>query len=82
MRVSVIISTYNNPTWLEKVIWGYECQTFRDFELIIADDGSREPTKELVERFKQNSSLDIIHVWHSDDGFQKSAILNKAIRAS
>ena len=39
MTISVIISTYNNPAWLQKVIWGYECQTYKDFELIIADDG-------------------------------------------
>ncbi len=82
MRISVIISTYNNPTWLEKVLWGYECQTYKNFELIVADDGSGQPTKDLLERFKQNSSLPVIHVWHPDDGFQKSAILNKGIVAS
>ena len=47
MTVSVIISTYNRPAWLQKVIWGYECQTYEDFELIIADDGSQQPTKIL-----------------------------------
>src|SRR5262245_85520 len=82
MKLSVIISTYNNPKWLEKVLWGYESQTHRDFEVVIADDGSGEPTRELIEKFKKESSLQIIHVWHPDDGFQKSAILNKAIVAS
>lgn len=82
MRVSVIISTYNNPAWLEKVLWGYECQTYKDFELIIADDGSGQPTVDLIERFRKNSLLTIIHVWHPDDGFQKSTILNKAIEAA
>ena len=82
MTVSVIISTYNKPAWLQKVIWGYECQTHKDFELIIADDGSGQPTKELVEKFQTESNLKIKHVWHPDNGFQKSAILNKAILAS
>jgi glycosyltransferase involved in cell wall biosynthesis len=82
MKVSVIISTYNNPAWLEKVIWGYECQTYKNFELIVADDGSSQPTFDLLERFKKTSRLPIIHVWHPDNGFQKSAILNKAIEAS
>jgi glycosyltransferase involved in cell wall biosynthesis len=82
MRISVIISTYNNPAWLEKVVWGYECQTYSDFELIIADDGSGQPTKDLIEGFQKNSALSITHVWHADDGFQKSAILNKGIIAS
>jgi glycosyltransferase involved in cell wall biosynthesis len=82
MKVSVIISTYNAPEWLEKVLWGYECQTYKHFELVIADDGSGEPTRELIERIKKSSSLEIVHVWHEDRGFQKSQILNKAIEAS
>jgi glycosyltransferase involved in cell wall biosynthesis len=82
MRVSVIISTYNSPEWLEKVLWGYECQSHKDFELIVADDGSGEATLKLVEKFKKESALDIIHVWHEDRGFQKSEILNKAIAAA
>ena len=77
--VSVIISTYNKPAWLQKVIWGYESQTYIDFELIIADDGSGQPTKELIELFQRESNLTIKHVWQPDNGFQKSAILNKAI---
>jgi glycosyltransferase involved in cell wall biosynthesis len=82
MKISVIISTYNNPAWLEKVMWGYECQTHKDFEFIIADDGSGQPTRDLIERFRQNSTLEIKHVWHPDNGFQKSAILNKAVAAA
>lgn len=82
MKVSVIISTYNNPAWLEKVMWGYECQTYKNFEFIIADDGSGQPTPDLIERFRQHSLLEIKHVWHPDNGFQKSAILNKAVAAS
>jgi glycosyltransferase involved in cell wall biosynthesis len=44
MRLSVIFTTYNQPAWLEKVLWGFEAQTFRDFEIVIADDGSDAPT--------------------------------------
>lgn len=82
MKISVIISTYNSPAWLEKVLWGYECQTYKDFEIVIADDGSGDPTKELIQRFQRESALKIIHVWHEDRGFQKSEILNKATLAA
>jgi glycosyltransferase involved in cell wall biosynthesis len=82
MKVSVIISTYNSPAWLEKVLWGYSCQTYKNFEIVIADDGSGEPTRSLIEQMKKQSQLQIIHVWHEDRGFQKSQILNKAIQAS
>lgn len=82
MRISVIISTYNKPSWLEKVLWGYEEQQGSEFDLVIADDGSGEETRELIERFQRDSQLSIQHVWHPDDGFQKSRILNKATLAA
>lgn len=82
MKVSVIISTYNAPEWLEKVLWGYELQSDKNFEIVIADDGSGAETRDIIEAFKAHSSLEITHVWHEDRGFQKSEILNKAIQAS
>ncbi|SFD32484.1 glycosyltransferase family 2 protein [Algibacter pectinivorans] len=81
-KLSVILSTYNAEAWLEKVLWGYCCQTFKDFEIVIADDGSGPKTKLLIEAFKKDYNLDINHVWQEDDGFQKSRILNKAIVAA
>jgi glycosyltransferase involved in cell wall biosynthesis len=80
--IGVIISTYNNPSWLEKVLWGYECQSFKDFELIIADDGSTEETDHLIKKFQQNSNLKIQHIWQENEGFRKNRILNFAITAS
>lgn len=80
-NISVIISTYNSEAWLEKVLWSYEAQTYRDFEIVIADDGSKQPTFDLIDTIKQEVSYPIVHVWHEDNGFQKSMILNKAIKA-
>lgn len=82
MKVSVIISTYNNPKWLEKVLCGLSFQEYKDFEVLIADDGSKEDTKTLVEECRKKYSLDIKHVWHEDLGFRKTAILNKAVKQS
>lgn len=82
ITISVIISTYNHPEWLQKVLFGYEAQTFKKFEIIIADDGSGEETKALIEKFSVDSLIPVIHVWHEDKGFRKSEILNKAILAS
>jgi len=79
--ISVIISTYNSPDWLAKVLYGYNNQTYRDFEVIIADDGSNQETIDLIESLKTEVFYNIIHVWHEDNGFQKSQILNKAILA-
>jgi len=80
-KISIIISTYNAEEWLEKVLWGFNCQIFKDFEVVIADDGSRNETKELVTRISDEVFYELKHVWQEDDGFQKSKILNKAIVA-
>lgn len=79
MKASVIISTYNAEAWLEKVLLGFNVQTEKDFEIIIADDGSGPKTRELIEQMRIKLSTPIIHVWHEDNGFQKTQILNKAI---
>jgi len=78
-KASVIISTYNKPLWLQKVLWSYEVQTETNFEIIIADDGSTIETKNLIDEFKAKSKLSITHVWQEDKGFRKTKILNKAI---
>ena len=81
-KASIIISTYNSPKWLKKVLWSFDCQTEINFEIIIADDGSGKETKMLVDTFKEKTVKHIEHVWHEDNGFQKTIILNKAILAS
>lgn len=79
MKITVIASTYNAEEWLEKVLLGYRCQTWRDFELIVADDGSRASTRALVERFAADYPVPLRHVWHEDDGYRRQEILNAAI---
>ena len=53
MKISVIVSTYDSPEWLKKVLWGFETQTFKDFELVIADDGSTSETRKVIESFRK-----------------------------
>lgn len=79
LDTSIIISTYNSPEWLEKVLYGYNNQTYRQFEIIIADDGSTDVTRQLLKKMEEQVFYPIIHVWHEDDGFQKTKILNKAL---
>ena len=82
MLISVIFTTYNSPAWLEKVLWGFHAQSDRGFEIVIADDGSGEATRTVIEAFKRESDLSVQHVWHPDDGFQKCRILNKGVVAA
>lgn len=80
MKASVIFTTYNSPAWLQKVLWGYKYQTEKDFQLIVADDGSGTETAETIEEMRSIVDFPIVHVWHPDEGFRKCKILNDAIR--
>lgn len=79
MLLSIIITTYNSEVWLSKVLTAYTVQTFDDFEIIIADDGSNSKTKDVIDSFYSKFKNPILHVWQPDEGFQKCKILNKAI---
>lgn len=82
LGISVIISTYNNEAWLQKVLEGYKYQTYDHYEVIVADDGSRERTKKLIESFQKDYPVPLHHVWHEDDGYRRQRILNIAIVAA
>lgn len=77
--ISVILSTYNNPSALEKSLWGYRDQTDQNFDILIADDGSGPATRQVIQQAQREAPVRITHVWHEDIGFRKSAILNQAI---
>ncbi len=79
MKASVIITTYNAEDWLRKVLIGFSVQSEADFEIVIADDGSTDKTKSILDEFTSAFKYPIRHIWHADEGFQKSKILNRAI---
>ena len=82
VTISLIVSTYNQPDFLAIVLKAITQQRDQDIELIIADDGSEHQTKELIEEFASSSQIPLLHVWHEDEGFRKSVVLNKAIVAA
>ncbi len=82
MKLGVVVTTYNSPTWLEKVLYGYENQTDKDFQVIVADDGSGPDTKKVISDFQRRGKLEITHEWQKDEGFQKTKILNQCVRNS
>lgn len=82
MFASVIFTTYNHPKWLEKTLWGFSMQSYRDFEIIVADDGSDDETRAVIESMQSQIDIPIRHIWQQDDGFQKCRVMNKAILES
>ncbi|GGE06508.1 MULTISPECIES: glycosyltransferase family 2 protein [Sphingobacterium] len=80
--VAIMVSTYNWPEALERCVQTILAQDRLPDEILIADDGSGEATKQAVERLKSLSKLPIHHIWHPDEGFRLSVIRNKAIEAA
>lgn len=81
MKISVVLSTYNWPEALRLVLSSLVGQTHRNFEIVIADDGSREETRAVIADFAAASPVRVEHLWQEDAGFRKARILNAAIRA-
>jgi glycosyltransferase involved in cell wall biosynthesis len=74
-RVSVIIGAYNGEKFLRPAIEGILNQTFRDFELIVVDDDSRDNTARILEEFRDEK----MRVVHNDQNLGISATLNKGL---
>lgn len=80
--ISILLATYNWPEALKLCLESLATQTDRDFEIIIADDGSTEDTRALIESIKVLHPISITHLWQEDQGFRKTQILNQAIAAA
>jgi glycosyltransferase involved in cell wall biosynthesis len=81
MRLSLIVSTYNNPAALEAIFTRLagDAHGLPD-EVVVADDGSGPATRTLIEKWQRQAPFPIKHVWHEDLGFRKTRILNAAIK--
>lgn len=82
-KISVIVTTYNNPQFLEMVLRSlvgqrrsYGCPVY---EVVVADDGSGPETAEMLARLRPQLDYELLHIWHPDDGFRVAAARNNAL---
>lgn len=80
--LSVLISTYNKPEYLEMCIESYLRQSYDNFELVITDDGSDNRTAQLIHQFQNKTSIPIKHIWQEDQGFRLARVRNLGIVAA
>ncbi|MCA8926370.1 MAG: glycosyltransferase [Planctomycetes bacterium] len=78
--LSVILTTYNKPRDLARSLAGMAQQTFRDFELLVCDDGSGPETRALIEGFAARADFPVHHVWQEDAGFRAARSRNNGAR--
>jgi len=81
-QISLVISTYNHVRPLELCLAGFRQQSTQPMEIIIADDGSDSPTRDLITRLSLSFPFPVHHLWHEDKGFRKNIILNRTLAAA
>ncbi|SDH06810.1 glycosyltransferase family 2 protein [Psychroflexus sediminis] len=77
-KVSIIIPTYNGAEYLQEALESIKGQTFRDFEVVVSDDDSKDDTLRIVERFKEKCNFPVRIFHHKPDGI--GANWNHAMR--
>lgn len=82
ISASLIISVYSKVRFLNLVLAGVVRQTYKNFEIIIADDGSGDEMGQMINQCSQTFPYNIKHIWQNDKGFRKNKILNEAVKAS
>jgi glycosyltransferase involved in cell wall biosynthesis len=80
--ISVVVTTYNRPRALELVLRALDAQSDKNFEVIVGDDGSKAPTRELIDNISSEVSYPLTHVWQEDLGFRAGRVRNLAAKAS
>ena len=64
-KISIIVPVYNAERRLHRCIDSILAQTFRDFELLLIDDGSKDGTWEIMQEYAFKDSR--IEVYHQDN---------------
>jgi glycosyltransferase involved in cell wall biosynthesis len=80
--ISLVVSTYNRPDALGAVLRSLARQSDRNFEIVIADDGSGPQTRDVIKDWTSKLGIPHRHVWQEDYGFRLAEIRNRAIAAS
>lgn len=80
--ISVVITTYNRPDALAAVVESCFAQSDKNFEIIIADDGSTANTKDCIDTLKARSPVPLQHVWQPDEGFRAAMARNRGTLAA
>jgi hypothetical protein len=80
--ISVIVTTYNREDALDAALRALAHQSDKNFEIIVADDGSRRETARITESWRSRLTMPLRHVRHEHRGFRGGEIRNRGIRAS
>jgi GT2 family glycosyltransferase len=80
MKVALIISVYKDVSSLKVILDALQFQTFKDFEIVISEDGDSPEMREFVSGY--SFSNPVKHITQPDEGWRKNKALNNAVRFS
>lgn len=80
MKVSLIISVYKDVSSLRTVLEGLKFQRYKDYEVVVSEDGESEEMREFLRGYDHANS--ILHLTQPDVGWRKNQALNRAIGQS
>ena len=76
MKVSIIIAFYKDLEALDLIFKALRRQTYKNFEVVVAEDNNAPETKAFLASQK---GLEVMHIYHPDTGRTKAAAQNKAV---
>jgi glycosyltransferase involved in cell wall biosynthesis len=76
VKVSVVVTTFEWPAALDRVLDSLSAQTCRDMEVVVADDGSGPATRDVIDGWRDRFPAPLRHVWQPDDGFRAARARN------
>ena len=82
MTITLVINTFDQPDYLARVLAAVTRQTALPDEVVLADDGSGSPTRDLFSSWASRQNLRAVHVWQPHEDFRRARILNQAIAAA
>lgn len=77
--IALIVNTFNQPDYLARVLAAITRQTRLPDEVLVADDGSGDETRQVMAKWAGTQTFRTEHVWQKNEGFRRSRILNQAI---
>jgi glycosyltransferase involved in cell wall biosynthesis len=80
--ISLVITTYDRPDALEVVVDACFAQDDKNFEIIIADDGSTANTRQCVQRLRKRAPVPFEYVWQPHEGFRAAMLRNRGTLAA
>lgn len=76
MKFTIIMPTYNDAESIKETLESVINQTYKNWELLISDDGSTDNTKEVVNEFIKNHQEKRIQYYYQHNQDQLNAVLN------